>query len=114
MADETWKVLKPTREHANLSQEDMAEVLFMSRSSISKIENGITILSATTLIEWLVKVKRMDIFGLLIKGMEVDEILKYAFTIDYYNKLKESNFKHPTIEQVSNNLGIYLRNPPTI
>ena len=45
-------ILRKTREQVGLSQIEMAELLHMSRSSISKLENDRAELKAETLLKW--------------------------------------------------------------
>lgn len=45
-------VLRQTRKQAGISQEQIAEMLHMSRSSVSKLENDKADLKAETLLKW--------------------------------------------------------------
>lgn len=45
--------LRETRKRANLTQDEMAPLMQLSRPAISKIENGERILKAADLVKWL-------------------------------------------------------------
>lgn len=50
--------LKKSRKEVNISQSQMADLLHMSRTSVSNLENDITELKLVTFLEWGVKLNK--------------------------------------------------------
>lgn len=74
-------VLKRTRKHAGFSQERIAEVLHMSRSCISKLENDKKTLDAETLIQWAQATSSQNAVAALICGVDVATVLQSITTL---------------------------------
>ncbi|WP_158318894.1 helix-turn-helix domain-containing protein [Robertmurraya kyonggiensis] len=87
-------LLKKTRIEANLTQEEIAEQLFCSRSVVSKLESDSLSLSTTRAIGWFDKANRRDIIFAFANGINPEDIVKFAFKKDYLDKMNEiSQFK---------------------
>lgn len=97
-------LLKKTREQRRLTQEGMGEKLYLDTSVISKLENDFIQLKFSRMIEWLVVVNRIDILILLINGMDIDTIMKTAFTDQYLNEVSKTNLSQITVEEIKENL----------
>lgn len=68
---EFGSVLKKMRVVAEISQEEMAEKLHMSRSNISRLENNRMELKAVDLINWCRITNNPDVLMALYAGVEV-------------------------------------------
>lgn len=84
---EVGKLLKLTREDANLTQEEMGFRLNYDASVVSKLENGYMGLKLSICKEWFSTVNREDIFIMLLSGIDPKAIMETVFTDEYKEKL---------------------------
>lgn len=68
---EFGSILKKMRVVADISQEEMAEELHMSRSNVSRLENNRMELKAVDLIKWCRITNNPDVLMALYAGVEV-------------------------------------------
>lgn len=68
---EFGSILRKMRVVADISQEEMAEQLHMSRSNISRLENNRMELKAADLIKWCRITNNPDVLMALYAGVEV-------------------------------------------
>lgn len=85
------KLLKQTRIAAGITQEEMAEQIHCSRSSISKLESDLQTLEIDRAVRWMQVVNRKDIVFALLSGIEPNKIHDFMFEKEYLAKVKESN-----------------------
>ena len=69
-------VLRKTRKHAGLSQEELAEELYLPRSTISKLENNKVALRAEDLIKWCNITKAQEVLIALLYGIDSTTIVE--------------------------------------
>lgn len=72
---EFGSVLRRMRRVADLSQEEMAEKMHMSRSNISRLENDRMELKAADLIQWCRITNNPDVLMALYQGIDVTATL---------------------------------------
>ena len=68
---EFGETLRKMRRGARLTQQDMADVLFTSRSNISKLENNQMTLNAETLMKWCKVTNNPEVLMTLYYSTEV-------------------------------------------
>lgn len=80
--------LRASREEANLTQEEIAPLLQMSRSTVSKLENGERVLKAEDLLKWLQVVQQrlhnttpIEVGITLINGVDIVAITDMLTTL---------------------------------
>ena len=73
-------VLKKCRLRAKMTQEQLAEKLFLARSAISKFENDRQVIDGPMLITWIQMTGATDVFYQLINGTDITSILSMMFT----------------------------------
>lgn len=73
-------VLRKCRIRAKMTQEQLAEKLFLARSAISKMENNRQVIDAPLLITWIQMTGAADVFIQLINGTDITTILSMMFT----------------------------------
>ncbi|MCJ7840537.1 helix-turn-helix domain-containing protein [Lederbergia sp. NSJ-179] len=74
-------VLRKARLHAGLSQEEMAEELYLPRSTISKLENNKVILKAEDLIKWCNVTQAQEVAVALIFGIDIPTVVQNLTTL---------------------------------
>ncbi|MGG3800635.1 helix-turn-helix domain-containing protein [Metabacillus fastidiosus] len=74
-------ILKKTRLKAGYSQEQLAEMLHMSRSCISKLENDKKTLDGATMIRWFQNTQAHDVLVALIYQVDVATLVQNATTL---------------------------------
>lgn len=67
---ELGAILKACRKRANLSQEKLAELLHMSRSCISKIENDEKAVTARVLLDWVTVTNAREVLIAYLCGVD--------------------------------------------
>ncbi|MCM3739193.1 helix-turn-helix domain-containing protein [Oceanobacillus luteolus] len=72
---EFGSVLRKMRVVADISQEEMAEKLHMSRSNVSRLENNRMELKAVDLIKWCRATNNPDVLMALYAGIDVTATL---------------------------------------
>ncbi len=73
---DSGKILKTIRKHAGLTQEELAQKLFVEQSTISKIENGKSTLYAHFLFECAKVTGTQELVAEMLFGKEVAEKVK--------------------------------------
>lgn len=73
---DSGKILKTIRKHAGLTQEELAQKLFVEQSTISKIENGKSTLYAHFLFECAKVTGTQELVAEMLFGKEVTEKVK--------------------------------------
>ncbi|WP_062105238.1 helix-turn-helix domain-containing protein [Bacillus niameyensis] len=74
-------VLKKARLHAGLSQEEIAEELYLPRSTISKLENNKISLKAEDLIRWCHVTQAQELMVALLCGIDIPTIISNLSTL---------------------------------
>lgn len=69
-------VLKRVRLKAGLSQEELAEKLYLSRSSVSRLENDRLELKAADLIRWFQVTQAPEVAAALICGVDIAALMQ--------------------------------------
>jgi len=64
-------ILRKTRKEAGLSQEELAEHLYISRSNISRLETDNLELKAADLIGWANATQSQEVIAAMILGVDV-------------------------------------------
>ncbi|MED4887744.1 helix-turn-helix transcriptional regulator [Lysinibacillus fusiformis] len=77
---DSGKILKTIRKHAGLTQEELAQKLFVEQSTISKIENGKSTLYAHFLFECAKVTGTQELVAEMLFGKEVAEKVKELMT----------------------------------
>lgn len=67
-------VLKKMRKGADMSQEELAEELHISRSNISRLETNNLELKATDLLNWATATNAQDVLAALVLSVDVTVI----------------------------------------
>lgn len=73
---DSGKILKTIRKHAGLTQEELAQKLFVEQSTISKIENGKSTLYAHFLFECAKVTGTQELVAEMLFGKEAVEKVK--------------------------------------
>ncbi|MBP1917217.1 transcriptional regulator with XRE-family HTH domain [Lederbergia galactosidilyticus] len=73
--------LRKTRKFAGFSQETMAELMHLPRSTISKLENNKLVLKADDLIRWCNVTQTQEIAIALIYGVDVPTVVQNLTTL---------------------------------
>lgn len=69
-------VLKKVRLRAGLSQEELAEKIFLSRSTVSRLENNKLKLMVEDAIRWGQATQSSEIMAALICGIDISQIME--------------------------------------
>ncbi|WP_082394261.1 helix-turn-helix domain-containing protein [Bacillus sp. JCM 19034] len=68
-------ILKKVRLNAELSQEELAEKMFLSRSAVSRLENDKLELKAGDLIRWFQVTNAPEIAAAIICGVDIGALM---------------------------------------
>lgn len=74
-------ILKKCRLRAKLTQEQLAERLFLARSAVSKLENNKQVLDAQTLFAWIRETGTPDVAVALLYGVDATTIVQQVMSI---------------------------------
>ncbi|OIJ13364.1 hypothetical protein BKP35_09010 [Anaerobacillus arseniciselenatis] len=85
------ELLRISRKQLDFSQEQMAERLYISRSTVSKLEAGKRTLYMDILVRWFKIINRDDVLLALLSGMEFNRI-KRMLTEENGSSQKEKEF----------------------
>lgn len=69
-------IFKKTRKLSGLSQEALAEKMFMPRSTISKVENGKMELKLSDAVRWFQTTQAPEALAALLCGVDVNMIIQ--------------------------------------
>lgn len=70
------RILRKVRVNAGLSQEELAEKIYLSRSAVSRLENDKLELKAADLIRWFQATQAPEVAAAILCGVDVSAVMR--------------------------------------